>query len=86
MKKKRQSIQIVLVDPPGSALYHKIEHGIAHAVEHRERTLKKHRYDTLEEGIGLDRVTQNFAIGLDFIDRSFRVTDQDAVDMALWML
>ena len=86
LKKKRPSIQIVLVDPPGSALYHKIEHGIAYAVEQRERTLKKHRYDTLAEGIGLDRVTQNFARGLDSIDRSFRVTDQEAVDMAHWML
>ena len=86
LKEKNPSVQIVLVDPPGSALYHKIEHGIAYAVEQRERTLKKHRYDTLAEGIGLDRVTQNFARGLDSIDRSFRVTDQEAVDMAHWML
>lgn len=86
LKEKRIAIQIVLVDPPGSALYHKIEHGIAYAVEQRERTLKKHRYDTLAEGIGLDRVTDNFALGLDSIDRAFRVTDQEAVDMAHWML
>jgi cysteine synthase A len=86
LKERRPSIQIVLVDPPGSALYHKIEHGIAYAVEQRERTLRKHRYDTLAEGIGLDRITNNFARGLDSIDRSFRVTDQEAVDMAHWIL
>jgi cysteine synthase len=86
LKEKKPSIQIVLVDPPGSALYHKIEHGIAYAVEQRERTLKKHRYDTLAEGIGLDRVTHNFEMGLDSMDRALRVTDQEAVDMAHWIL
>ena len=86
LKERKPSIQVVLADPPGSALYHKIEHGVAYAVEQRERTLRKHRYDTLAEGIGLDRVTQNFALGLNSIDRSIRVTDQEAVDMAHWIL
>lgn len=86
LKERNDSIHIVLVDPPGSALYHKIEHGVAYALEQRERTLRKHRYDTLAEGIGLDRVTHNFALGLDFVDRAIRVTDQEAVDMAHWML
>lgn len=86
LKERNPAVQIVLVDPPGSALYHKVEHGVAYAVEQRERTLKKHRYDTLAEGIGLDRVTHNFTLGLDSIDRSIRVTDQEAVDMAHWML
>uniref|UniRef100_A0A7S4AR20 Tryptophan synthase beta chain-like PALP domain-containing protein n=1 Tax=Pseudo-nitzschia australis TaxID=44445 RepID=A0A7S4AR20_9STRA len=79
-------VQIVLVDPPGSALYHKVEHGVAFAAEQRERYLRKHRYDTLAEGIGLDRITRNFSSGLSFIDRSIRVTDQEAVDMAHWIL
>jgi len=79
-------VQIVLVDPPGSALYHKVEHGVAFAEEQRERHLRKHRYDTLAEGIGLDRITRNFSSGLDCIDRSIRVTDQEAVDMAHWIL
>eukprot|EP00535_Pseudo-nitzschia_heimii_P012204 CAMPEP_0197199766 /NCGR_PEP_ID=MMETSP1423-20130617/34055_1 /TAXON_ID=476441 /ORGANISM="Pseudo-nitzschia heimii, Strain UNC1101" /LENGTH=279 /DNA_ID=CAMNT_0042653633 /DNA_START=33 /DNA_END=868 /DNA_ORIENTATION=+ len=47
-----KEVEIVLVDPPGSALYHKVEHGIAFAMEQRERHLRKHRYDTLAEGIG----------------------------------
>jgi cysteine synthase A len=86
LKERNSSVQIVLVDPPGSALYHKIEHGVAYALEQRERTLRKHRYDTLAEGIGLDRVTHNFSLGLDSVDRAIRVTDQEAVDMAHWML
>ncbi len=85
-KYRRSGIEIVLVDPPGSSLYHKVEHGIAFAAEQRERHLRKHRYDTLAEGIGLDRITKNFSSGLDFIDRAIRVTDQEAVDMAHWIL
>jgi cysteine synthase A len=86
LKEKKPSIEIVLVDPPGSALYNKVEHGIAYAVQQSERTIRKHRYDTLAEGIGLDRVTHNFDLGLEAIDRAIRVTDQEAVDMAHWIL
>jgi cysteine synthase A len=77
--------QIVLVDPPGSALYNKVEHGVAYASQQREREMKRHRYDTLAEGIGLDRVTHNFSLGCDYIDSAIRVTDQEAVDMAHWL-
>jgi cysteine synthase A len=84
--KNDSDIRIVLVDPPGSALYHKIEHGVAYAPQQSERTLRKHRYDTLAEGIGLDRVTHNFSLGLDCIDKAIQVTDQEAVDMAHWIL
>lgn len=80
------NMKVVLVDPPGSALYHKIQHGIAFALQQRERNLKRHRYDTLAEGIGLDRVTQNLSFGLDSIDEAIQVTDQEAVDMAHWLL
>jgi cysteine synthase A len=80
------SIKVVLVDPPGSALYHKIQHGIAFALQQCERNLKRHRYDTLAEGIGLDRVTHNLSSGLDSIDEAIQVTDQEAVDMAHWLL
>lgn len=86
LKEQRASTEIVLVDPPGSSLYHKVEHGVAFATEQRERHLRKHRYDTLAEGIGLDRITRNFSSGLDFIDKAIRVTDQEAVDMAHWIL
>lgn len=80
------AIKVVLVDPPGSALYHKIQHGIAFSPQQTERIMKRHRYDTLAEGIGLDRVTHNLAAGLDFIDEAVHVTDQEAVDMAHWLL
>lgn len=86
LKEKHVSVKVVLVDPPGSALYHKIQHGVAFANQQRERELKRHRYDTLAEGIGLDRVTNNLALGVDCIDLAIRVMDQEAVDMAHWLL
>jgi cysteine synthase A len=86
LKRVFSDVRVVLVDPPGSSLYHKVEHGVAYAEQQSERTMKKHRYDTIAEGIGLDRVTQNFSEGEDCIDAAVRVTDQDAVDMAHYVL
>ena len=83
---RKPNIRIVLVDPPGSALYNGITHGIVYAPQQSERSLKKHRYDTIAEGIGLDRMTRNFQLGLDSIQYAIRVSDQEAVDMAHYLL
>lgn len=85
LKEQRSGIRTVLIDPPGSALFHKIVHGVAYAPQLREHTLKRHRYDTIAEGIGLDRVTNNMRYGLDCIDTAVQVSDQEAVDMAHWL-
>eukprot|EP00978_Attheya_sp_CCMP212_P011049 scaffold26962_cov48-Attheya_sp.AAC.6 len=84
LKELNLMAQIVLVDPPGSALYNKVLFGVAYASQQRERALKRHRYDTIAEGIGLDRVTQNFAGAT--IDHAIQVSDQEALDMAHWLL
>ncbi|KAI2498722.1 pyridoxal-phosphate dependent enzyme [Fragilaria crotonensis] len=86
LKERKPSVRIVLVDPPGSALYHAVQHGIAYAPQQQERALKRHRYDTIAEGIGLDRLTTNFNHGIEFMDESVRVSDQEAVDMAYYLL
>jgi cysteine synthase A len=86
LKQQKSSCRIVLVDPPGSSLYHAVQHGITYAPQQRERALKRHRYDTIAEGIGLDRMTENLSQGLDNIDAAVRVSDQEAVDMAHWIL
>lgn len=73
IQKKRRLLQsqcppkIVLVDPPGSSLYNKIKFGVAYASQQSEQKLRRHRYDTLAEGIGLDRVTANFGLGCENI-------------------
>jgi cysteine synthase A len=86
LKEQSPICRIVLVDPPGSSLFHKIVHGVCYAPEQAERTVRRHRYDTIAEGIGLDRVTQNLQAGLDCIDTAVQVSDQEAVDMAHWLL
>lgn len=78
--------QVVLVDPPGSSLYNKVKHGVAFAPQQREQKIQRHRYDTIAEGIGLDRVTHNLTLGLDFVDDAISVSDQEAVDMANFLL
>jgi cysteine synthase A len=64
----RSPPRIVLVDPPGSSLYNKVKFGVAYASQQSEQRLRRHRYDTLAEGIGLDRVTANFGLGCESID------------------
>lgn len=51
----------------GSSLYNKIKFGVAYASQQSEQRLRRHRYDTLAEGIGLDRVTANFGLGFENI-------------------
>mmetsp|Transcript_6203 Transcript_6203/g.9062 ORF Transcript_6203/g.9062 Transcript_6203/m.9062 type:complete len:435 (+) Transcript_6203:55-1359(+) len=86
LKEQDPSIQIVLVDPPGSCLYNKIKFGVAYTTQQRERALKRHRYDTIAEGIGLDRITSCLEFGIHIIDDAILVQDQEAIDMAHWIL
>lgn len=92
LKEKCESLnkqcEVILIDPPGSSLFNKVKYNVAFATEQKERVLRRHRYDTIAEGIGLDRVTQNFALGFNngIFDDAIRVNDQEAVDMAHWLL
>jgi len=86
LKEQNDNTQIVLVDPPGSSLYNKVKFGVAFAPQQAEQKLKRHRYDTIAEGIGLDRITHNFSLGEPFLDKAIRVPDQEAVSMAHWLL
>ena len=54
------------------------------APEQAERRLQRHRYDTITEGIGLDRVTANFRRAR--IDKAVRVPDLESVEMARYLL
>ncbi|GAB5029757.1 cysteine synthase [Nannochloropsis oceanica] len=80
----KKVVKVYLVDPPGSALFNKVKFGVCYASEQKERGVRRHRYDSLAEGIGLDRVTANFQEAR--VDDAFRVTDQEAVDMAHFLL
>mmetsp|Transcript_7758 Transcript_7758/g.9840 ORF Transcript_7758/g.9840 Transcript_7758/m.9840 type:complete len:246 (+) Transcript_7758:2-739(+) len=86
LKAKNPRIQVVLADPPGSSLYHKINSGVLYTDEQAEKTQKRHRYDTITEGVGIDRLTTNMAAGLASIDEAYRVSDEETASMARYIL
>lgn len=57
-----------------------------YAPQQAESRLQRNRYDTITEGIGIDRLTRNFAQGLRHITHAFRGTDLEAVEMAYYLL
>ncbi|QRC98293.1 hypothetical protein JI435_043730 [Parastagonospora nodorum SN15] len=77
LKSKLPNIKIVLADPPGSGLYNRVKYG---------GTRRRHQVDTIVEGIGINRVTHNFDVGRELIDDAIRVNDEQAIDMARWLV
>lgn len=84
LRQMNPAVKTVLADPPGSSLFHWAKHGVCWAPQQAERRVRKHRYDTIAEGIGLDRITAN--LGEALIDDAIRVADQDAVSMAHYLM
>lgn len=84
LKQLRPECKIVLADPPGSSLLYKVLFGVCYVGQQAETRVRKHRYDSIVEGVGLDRVTTNFSGAL--IDDAVLVADQQMVDMAHWVL
>jgi len=84
LKARKPSVRVVLVDPPGSALYHRVQSGVLYNAGQQERSARRHRYDTIMEGVGCDRVTANFDGAQ--IDAALRVPDDESVRMARHLL
>ncbi|KIW66823.1 hypothetical protein PV04_06117 [Phialophora macrospora] len=86
LKQQNPEIKVILADPQGSGLYNKIKHGVMfHSLE-REGTRRRDQVDTMVEGIGLTRSTVNFERGMDLIDDAIKITDQQAMNMARWLV
>eukprot|EP01038_Epipyxis_sp_PR26KG_P005842 gene5842-8062_t len=77
-------VEIVLADPFGSSLLNKVLHNVCYSMQQSERTIRKHRYDSIVEGVGLDRITGNFNMAQ--IDTAVTVSDQEILEVAHWML
>lgn len=80
------SLRVVLADPQGSGLFNRIKYGVMFDPKEREGTRRRHQVDTVVEGIGINRVTQNFEAGRQLIDDAVRVTDPQAIAMAKWLV
>ncbi|KAJ7646707.1 tryptophan synthase beta subunit-like PLP-dependent enzyme [Roridomyces roridus] len=52
----------------------------------KEDTERRHQVDTIVEGIGLNRLTQNLDLALPIIDDAVRVTAPEAVAMARYLV
>jgi cysteine synthase A len=78
-------LKVFLVDPPGSGLYHKVKHNIMYSPFEAEGTRTRHQVDTVVEGVGLNRMTENFNMSTGMIDDAIRVTDEEAVAMARYL-
>ncbi|KAF7376604.1 PALP-domain-containing protein [Mycena sanguinolenta] len=86
LKSMDEDVVICLADPEGSGLYNKVKHGVMYDQREKEGTKRRHQVDTVVEGIGLNRLTQNLELALPIIDDAVRVTDPEAVAMARYLV
>ncbi|XP_027331552.1 cysteine synthase 2 [Abrus precatorius] len=84
LQEKNPRIKCFLVDPPGSGLFNKVTRGVMYTKEEAEGRRLKNPFDTITEGIGINRITRNFAMAK--LDGAFRGTDREAVEMARFLL
>ncbi|KAF2739291.1 PALP-domain-containing protein [Polyplosphaeria fusca] len=86
LKQLLPEVQIVLADPPGSGLYNRVKYGVMFDPKEKEGTRRRHQVDTVVEGIGINRITHNFDVGRELINDAIRVTDDQAMSMARWLV
>lgn len=84
LKSHKPSIKVFLADPPGSGLYNKVKRGVMYTREEAEGKRLRNPFDTITEGVGINRVTANFEKAL--VDDAFRVLDRESVEMASYLL
>ncbi|KAJ7162130.1 PALP-domain-containing protein, partial [Mycena filopes] len=71
VKSMDEDIVICLADPPGSGLYNRVKHSVMFDLREKEGTKRRHQVDTVVEGIGINRLTQNIELALPLVDDSF---------------
>jgi cysteine synthase len=81
-----KDLRVVLADPEGSGLFNKIKYGVMFSNTEREGTRRRQQVDTIVEGIGINRITENFEAGRELIDDAVKVSDMQAMEMARWLV
>ncbi|KAB1215109.1 Cysteine synthase 2 [Morella rubra] len=84
LQETKPNIKCFLIDPPGSGLFNKVTRGVMYTREEAEGRRLKNPFDTITEGIGINRLTQNFMMAK--LDGAFRGTDMEAVEMSRFLL
>lgn len=86
LKPRLPAMKVVLADPQGSGLYNKVKYGVMFSPTEAEGTRRRHQVDSVVEGIGVNRLTANFNAGFHLIDDAVKVTDEQAMSMARWLV
>ncbi|KAI7893066.1 tryptophan synthase beta subunit-like PLP-dependent enzyme [Mucor mucedo] len=86
LKEHVKNMKVFLADPQGSGLYNKVKYNVMYAPTEQEGNRRRHQVDTVVEGIGINRLTQNFDRGRRYIDDAFRVTDEEAIKMSRYLV
>ncbi|KAL5523515.1 hypothetical protein ACEPAG_7688 [Sanghuangporus baumii] len=86
LKDMDDNVLVVLSDPEGSGLYNRVKYGVMYDSREKEGTKRRHQVDTVVEGIGLNRLTNNFDLAIPIIDDAFRITDAEAVAMSRYVM
>lgn len=81
-----EGLKVILADPEGSGLYNKVKHGVMFSNTEKEGTRRRQQVDTIVEGVGINRITENFEVGRELIDDAVKVTDLQALKMARWLV
>jgi cysteine synthase A len=84
LKARDARVRAVLVDVAGSSLYNRVARGVAYDPREAEGRRLRHPFDTVAEGVGLNRLTKNFSRAL--VDGAVRCSDAEAVRMAAHVL
>ena len=61
MFQRKPFVQVMLIDPPGSSLFNKVKRGVLYTRHEAEGKRLKNPFDTITEGIGINRITANFS-------------------------
>ncbi|XP_062216388.1 cysteine synthase 2 [Phragmites australis] len=84
LKEKNRNVRCFLMDPPGSGLFNKVTRGVMYTKEEAEGKRLKNPFDTITEGIGINRLTRNFMMAK--LDGAYQGTDREAVEMSRFLL
>lgn len=74
LKLKNKRVKIILADPPGSSLKNHVISGVCYTYQEAEGHRLKNPFDTVIEGCGLNRLTQNYLKAN--IDYAFTISDK----------
>lgn len=64
--------------------FFRVKHGVCYTAQQAEKVVKKHRDDSIVEGVGLDRITCNFQLAS--INDAEKISGEGILETAHWLL